>query len=103
LVQDTVGKVTKQFTAGTVVLCAGTLESPKILRRSPVFDALPNEGRALVGVGLTDHPTTAWVAGLVTGIAELSIPQNCHAKIVLYSGGRRGAGGSPQVRFKNLN
>jgi GMC oxidoreductase len=93
-VQDTIGNVAKQFTADTVVLSAGTIESPKILRRSPVFDALPGEVRALVGKGLTDHPTTDWVQGLVTNIAGVSIPQDCHAKIVFYSKGHRGADGS---------
>lgn len=93
-VQDTIGNASRQFTAETVVLSAGALESPKILRRSPVFDTLPAEVRGLVGKGLTDHPTTSWVGGLVTHIAGAAIPRNSHAKIVLYSKGHRGADGS---------
>ncbi|MGH3937007.1 MAG: hypothetical protein ACRDS1_18825, partial [Pseudonocardiaceae bacterium] len=84
-VQDTIGNATKQFTADTVVLSAGALESPKILRRSPVFDGLPEDVRTLAGKGLTDHPTTDWVEGFVTDIGGVNIPQDCHAKIVFYS------------------
>jgi GMC oxidoreductase len=105
-VQDTIGNTTKQFTADTVVLAAGTIESPKILRRSPVFDALPDEVRGLVGKGLTDHPTTAWVEGLVTGIDGIDIPRDCHAKIIFYSKGLRESDGSITYPFNvemNIN
>lgn len=76
------------------MLSAGGIESPKILRRSPVFDALPEKARGLVGEGLSDHPTTSWVEGLVTNIAGVSIPRDIHAKINLYSKGHREGDGS---------
>jgi len=93
-VRDVVADQPRQFTADTVVLAAGSIESPKIVRRSPVFDALPAASKGLVGKGLTDHPTTDWTRGLVTHIGGLSIPKNSHAKIIFYSRGRKDGSGS---------
>lgn len=45
---DAVADQTRQFTADIVVLAGGSIESPKILRRSPVFNTLP-AAAALVG------------------------------------------------------
>jgi choline dehydrogenase-like flavoprotein len=89
--QDVLRDRTRTFTAPLVVLAAGSIGSPKILRRSPVFDALPPDARALVGKGLTDHPTTDWLRTLVTEMAGIPLPSDVHAKIILYSKGRPGA------------
>ena len=91
---DVVDGEVRRFTADVVVLAAGSLESPKIVRRSPVFDALPPASRELVGRGLTDHPTTDPVAGLVTHIGHVGIPRDAHAKIIFYSRGHRDGSGT---------
>jgi L-2-hydroxyglutarate oxidase LhgO len=83
-VTDAAAGQPRQFTAEIVVLAAGSIESPKILRRSPVFNALPAGSTGLVGKGLTDHPTTDSVHGIVTHIAGVSIPKDSHAKIIFY-------------------
>lgn len=88
--EDVLRMRTRTFTAPVVVLAAGSLGSPKILRRSPVFEDLPEEVRGLVGKGLTDHPTTAWIEALVTDMAGVPIPPDEHAKIIFYSKGRPG-------------
>ncbi|MDP9352276.1 MAG: GMC family oxidoreductase N-terminal domain-containing protein, partial [Chloroflexota bacterium] len=67
-VKDVVAERVRQFTASTVVLAAGSIESPKIVRRSPIFNTLPVASQGLVGKGLTDHPTTHWIDALVTHI-----------------------------------
>jgi hypothetical protein len=79
------------FQAGTVVLAGGSIESPKLLRRSSLFPSLPDGVKSLVGLGLTDHPTTDWIDTLTTNMGEVPIPKNAHAKIVFYSKGRRNA------------
>jgi choline dehydrogenase-like flavoprotein len=89
--QDVLRARPRTFTAPVVVLAAGSLGSPKILRRSPVFAGLPADVAALVGKGLTDHPTTAWIEALVTEMAGVPIPPDEHAKIIFYSKGRPGA------------
>lgn len=93
-VTDVIEREVRTFTADVVVLAAGSLESPKIVRRSPVFDALPPASRDLVGRGLTDHPTTDSVAGLVTHLGNVAIPRDAHAKIIFYSRGHRDASGA---------
>lgn len=85
------------FQAGTVVLAGGSIESPKLLRRSTLFAALPGSVQQLVGVGLTDHPTTDWIGTLATNIGPVPIPKDSHGKIVFYSRGLRD--GQNQIRF----
>lgn len=55
------------FKAGTVVLAAGSIESPKLLRRSSMYPWLPQSVKDLVGRGLTDHPTSNEITTFVTG------------------------------------
>jgi hypothetical protein len=45
----------------------------------------------LIGLGLTDHPTTDWIDTSATHIGDIAIPSDSHAKIVFYSRGRRDA------------
>jgi hypothetical protein len=77
------------FKATTVVLAAGSIESPKLLRRSSVYPWLPNEVKPMVGRGLTDHPTTNEITTYVTNVGNVGIQKDSHAKIVFYSRGRR--------------
>lgn len=88
-VKDVIGKRTRVITGKVVVLAAGSLESPKIVRRSPIFNSLPQPVQEVVGKGLTDHPTTNWIEGAVTHINNSPIPRNGHAKIIFYSKGLR--------------
>ncbi|MBD2107635.1 GMC oxidoreductase [Nodosilinea sp. FACHB-13] len=85
------------FNAGKVVLAAGSIESPKLLRRSSLYPSLPAETQALVGRGLTDHPTSSEITTFATGIGNVSLNSDHHAKIVLYSRGLRDANG--QIRY----
>lgn len=88
----------RTFYTPTVVLAGGSIESPKLLRRSSgLFHTLPAATRNLVGVGLTDHPTSHELTSLITHIDGLSIPKDVHAKIILYSRGLRDA--QNQVRY----
>lgn len=79
------------FNAATVVLAGGSIESPKLLRRSSLFPSLPASAQAQAGRGLTDHPTTEWNRTYATHIGGVPIPRDAHAKIVFYSRGRRDA------------
>lgn len=47
----------------------------------------------MVGVGLTDHPTSHELGAFVNNIGNVSIPKGSHAKIVFYSKGRRDSSG----------
>jgi choline dehydrogenase-like flavoprotein len=81
---------TKTFNAGTVVLAGGSIESPKLLRRSSgLFNSLSAQVQNQVGHGLTDHPTTNELTTIISNIGNVAIPRNSHAKIILYSRGRR--------------
>ena len=87
--RNTLNGQARTFRAGTVVLAAGSIESPKLLRRSSMFPALPNSARALLGRGLTDHPTSNELTTFVTGLGDIPIPKTAHAKIIFYSRGLR--------------
>jgi GMC oxidoreductase len=77
------------FRAGAVVLAAGSIESPKLLRRSSMFPWLPDPVKSLVGRGLTDHPTSNEITTFATSIGNIALGRNDHAKIVFYSRGAR--------------
>lgn len=83
--------------ARNVVLCAGSIESPKLLRRSSIYPWLPPGVKNLVGRGLTDHPTSNEVSTDATGIGNVSLSNHDHAKIIFYSRGGRDA--NHQVRY----
>jgi hypothetical protein len=89
IARDTLSGGIRAFQAGTVVMAGGSIESPKLLRRSSLFNALPDEVKPLIGKGLTDHPTTHWIDTYATHMGSLSIPKDSHAKIIFYSRGRR--------------
>lgn len=90
--RNTLDNSIRTFNAGVVVLAGGSIESPKLMRRSSsLFNSLPQSVRSLAGIGLTDHPTTNELTTFVTNIDNVVIPQDTHAKIVFYSRGRRDA------------
>lgn len=83
----------RSFVADSVVLAAGSIGSPKILSRSPVRDEMTPANRDLIGMGLTDHPTSGQITGGFTHIDGVRIDKNDHAKIIMYSRGHRDATG----------
>lgn len=90
ITRNTLNNNVRTFNAGTVVLAGGSIESPKLLRRSSsLFNSLPGAVQNLVGLGLTDHPTTNEITTFATNIGNVPIPKDSHAKIVFYSRGRR--------------
>ena len=86
----------RYYYAPKVVLSAGSIESPKLLNRSSVAQNLSGGVRALIGRGLTDHPTTDGRTALVSHCGALAIPKDQHAKVILYSRGQRDNG---EIRF----
>lgn len=94
------------FKAGTVVLAAGSIESPKLLRRSSMYPWLPQTVKDLVCRGLTDHPTSDEITTFVTSIGDVALGKGDHAKIVFYSRGLRNANNEIRYPFNvemNLN
>lgn len=77
------------LSAPKVILAGGSIESPKLLRRSSIRDSLPEHVKQLIGRGLTDHPTSNEVGAAVTEIDGLQIPPTAHAKVIFYSRGHR--------------
>lgn len=87
----------RTFRAGKVVLAGGSIESPKLLRRSSLYSSLPQNVQGLVGRGLTDHPTTTEITTFATSIGNIALNADDHAKIVFYSRGLRDA--NNQIRY----
>jgi choline dehydrogenase-like flavoprotein len=94
--RDVQAGTTRTFRAGSAVLAGGSIESPKLLRRSGAFASLADASKAIVGHGLTDHPTSNEITTLFTGIDDVQIPRLSNIKIVFYSKGRREGG---QIRY----
>ncbi|MCL4800899.1 MAG: hypothetical protein KJ025_15010 [Burkholderiales bacterium] len=92
------GKI-RHFGAATVVLAAGSIESPKLLRRSSMYPWLPQPVKDLLGRGLTDHPTSNEITTYVTNIGEVPIPKDTHAKIIFYSRGLRDPERPAEIRY----
>ena len=95
--RNTVSSADRTFIAPVVVLACGSLESPKLLRRSSMYPWLPSSVKDMLGRGLTDHPTTDELTTYVTGMGNVPIPKTAHAKIVFYSLGLRDA--DDQIRY----
>ena len=87
--RNTLTNQIRVLSAGTVVLAAGSIESPKLLRRSSLYPALPDAVKPQIGRGLTDHPTSNEINTFVTHIETVAIPKSAHAKIIFYSRGLR--------------
>lgn len=96
----------RHFRAGAVVLAAGSIGSPKLLRRSSMYPWLPQSVKDLLGRGLTDHPTSNEITTFATGIGNVALGKDEHAKIVFYSRGRRDQGNEIRYPFNvemNIN
>lgn len=89
VVRNTLDGKFKFFYAPKIVLAAGSIESPKLLKRSSLIHSLSDEVKNLIGRGLTDHPTSDWTGAQITHIGDLRIRKNTNAKIVFYSRGLR--------------
>jgi hypothetical protein len=98
---DTVSGEQRSFYTKKVVIAAGSIESPKLINRSSVYQALPDDIKQLVGFGLTDHPVTAESRAYVTSVGNprIDISPQDHAKIIFYSKGKPGADGNVQYPF----
>lgn len=106
VVRNTLNGEARTFRTGAAVLSAGSVESPKLLRRSSMYPWLPDSVKGLVGRGLTDHPTTTEATTFATGIGNVALAQDEHAKIVFYSRGLRDRDGQIRYPFNvemNLN
>ena len=67
----------RTFRAATVVLAAGSIESPKLLRRSSMYPAgCRTRRRTWSGRGLTDHPTSNEITTFVTGHRQRPDPED---------------------------
>jgi choline dehydrogenase-like flavoprotein len=89
----------RMFQAARVVIAGGSIESPKLLRRSTIGRTLDQAVQDLIGVGLTDHPTTDVIRGQATRIGDFEIPRGASAKVIFYSRGRRGDDGLIRYPF----
>jgi hypothetical protein len=87
----------RHFRAGKAILAGGSIESPKLLRRSSMFPWLPSPVKDLVGRGLSDHPTSNEITTFVHGIGNVALNSGDHAKIILYSRGL--SDGNNQIRY----
>jgi hypothetical protein len=104
--RNTLSSQARFFRAGAVVLAGGSIESPKLLRRSSMYPWLPDSVKGLVGRGLTDHPTSNEITTFVTRIGNIALDRSDHAKIVFYSRGVREAQNRIRYPFNvemNLN
>jgi choline dehydrogenase-like flavoprotein len=95
--RSTLTQQARIFRAGAVVLAAGSIESPKLLRRSSMYPWLPDDVKDLLGRGLTDHPTSNENTTFATGIGNVALGKSDHAKIIFYSRGHRGA--NNEIRY----
>jgi hypothetical protein len=89
----------RTFNAATVVLAGGSIESPKLMRRSSMFPSLPQSVQNLIGRGLTDHPTSNEITTFAGGIGTVQIPKSAHAKIIFYSRGLADPANPNQTRY----
>ncbi len=96
IARNTLTGQVRTFRAGATVLAAGSIGSPKLLRRSSVFPWLPQSAKDLVGRGLADHPTSNEITTFVDSIDNVKLGRGDHAKIVFYTRGVRDGG---QIRY----
>ena len=79
------------FYAPKVVIAAGSIESPKLINRSAIYQSLPDHVKGLVGFGLTDHPVTGESQAYISSLGNnprISLSRRDHAKIIFYSRGK---------------
>ena len=106
LVRNLVTGQAKKFQASRVVLAGGSIESPKLLLRSKIYESLAPKVQELVGRGLTDHPITVDIRAIVDGIGGIDLSPDDHFKIIFYSRGLKDSDGKIRYPFNveiNLN
>ena len=87
------------FYTPRVVIAAGSIESPKLINRSSIYQRLPGHLKQRVGFGLTDHPVTAESQAYVSSLGSISLNRRDHAKIIFYSRGRPDQNGHIKFPF----
>jgi GMC oxidoreductase len=87
------------FYTPRVVIAAGSIESPKLINRSSIYQRLPGHLKQRVGFGLTDHPVTAESQAYVSSLGSISLNRRDHAKIIFYSRGRPDQNGHTKFPF----
>ncbi|MDJ0706983.1 MAG: GMC family oxidoreductase [Leptolyngbyaceae cyanobacterium MO_188.B28] len=106
---DTITGEQVSFYSPKVVIAAGSVESPKLINRSAVYQSMPEQIKQLVGFGLTDHPVTGESAAYVSSLGNnprINLSRRDHAKIIFYSRGNRDANGHIRYPFNiemNIN
>jgi choline dehydrogenase-like flavoprotein len=87
------------FYTPRVVIAAGSIESPKLINRSSIYQRLPGHLKQRVGFGLTDHPVTAESQAYVSSLGNISLSRRDHAKIIFYSRGEPDQNGHVKFPF----
>ena len=87
------------FYTPRVVIAAGSIESPKLINRSSIYQQLPGHLKQRVGFGLTDHPVTAESQAYVSSLGNISLSRRDHAKIIFYSRGESDQNGHIKFPF----
>ncbi len=87
------------FYTPRVVIAAGSIESPKLINRSSIYQRLPDHVKQQVGFGLTDHPVTAESQAYVASLGTISLSRRDHAKIIFYSRGKPDQDGHTKFPF----
>ena len=87
------------FYTPRVVIAAGSIESPKLINRSSIYQRLPDHLKQRVGFGLTDHPVTAESQAYVSSLGNISLSRRDHAKIIFYSRGKPDQNGHVKFPF----
>lgn len=106
IVTDTITGEQSSFYAPKVIIAAGSIESPKLINRSAVYQNMSNSVKKLVGFGLTDHPVTGESQAYVSALGGIALSREDHAKIIFYSKGNRDGNGHVTFPFNiemNIN
>ncbi len=101
----------RSFYAPNVIVAAGSMESPKLINRSSVFQRLPQDIQSRVGFGLTDHPVSGESQAYVSAVGKspanrIELGPKDHAKLIFYSKGLTDAQGNTRFPFNvemNIN
>ena len=93
IVTDTITQEQVSFYAPKVIIAAGSIESPKLINRSAIYQSMTDSVKKLVGFGLTDHPVTGESQAYVSSLGDIPISREDHAKIIFYSRGNKDANG----------
>lgn len=87
---DTMTGQQRSFYAPKVIIAAGSVESPKLIHRSAVYQRLADGIKRNVGFGLTDHPVSGESRAYVASLGRPSpipLSREDHAKVIFYSRG----------------